>query len=64
MDHFVAPGTVFLLLLVTVLLNLGMRQQVVQAIEFSLFLLRAVRGLPSFSSQSGYIPVLGFDDFL
>ena len=61
--HLVAPGAVFLLLLVAMFLHLGMGQQVVQAIDLSLFLLRRQR-FAVFLDQPGNIPIFGFDDLL
>ena len=55
--HLIASGAVLLLLLMPVLLHLGVLQQVVQAVNLGLFLLRG-KGLPVLFEQPATSPSL------
>ena len=61
--HLVAPGAVFLLLLMPVFLDLGVVQQVIQAVNLGLLLFGRQR-FAVFLDQPGNVPVFGLDDFL
>ncbi len=63
LHHLVAPGAVFLLLFVAMFLHLGMGQQVVQAVDLGLLLLRRQRPAVLLD-QPGDVPILGLDDLL
>ena len=58
--HLVAPGAVFLLLFVAMFLYLGMGQQVVEAIDLGLLLLRRQR-LAVLLEQAGNVPIFGLE---